>query len=70
MHFSQSSWPPVRPPFPAPDCSFVPGWTQQGEVCSYDAETLFDYMNGNSEGYFVYGFTLMKGVICVNAVGD
>ena len=27
-------------------------------------------MNGNSEGYFAYGFTLMKGVTCVNAAGD
>jgi hypothetical protein len=55
---------------PAPDCSAVPGWTQQGEARRYDPETLFDYMNGNSEGYFAYGFTLMKGVTCVNAAGD
>ena len=57
-------------PFPAPDCSAVPGWTQQGPERSYDSETLFDYMNGNSEGYFAYGFTLMKGVTCVNSAGD
>jgi len=57
-------------PFPAPDCSAVSGWTQQGEARTYDSETLFDYMNGNSEGYFAYGFTLMKGVTCVNAAGD
>jgi hypothetical protein len=56
-------------PFPAPDCS-VPGFSPQGEARSYDPETLFDYMNGNSEGYFAYGFTLMKGVTCVNAAGD
>jgi hypothetical protein len=56
--------------FPAPDCSVVAGWTQQGESRSYDPETLFDYMNGNSEGYFAYGFTVMKGVTCVNPAGD
>jgi hypothetical protein len=56
--------------FPAPDCALVAGWTQQGETRSYDTETLFDYMNGNSEGYFAYGFTVMKGVTCVNAAGD
>jgi hypothetical protein len=56
--------------FPVPDCSLAPGWTRQGEVRSYDTETLFDYMNGNSEGYFAYGFTMMKGVTCVNAAGD
>jgi Family of unknown function (DUF6599) len=56
--------------FPAPDCGVVSGWTQQGDSRSYDVETLFDYMNGNSEGYFAYGFTTMKGVTCVNAAGD
>jgi hypothetical protein len=57
-------------PFPTPDCSLVPGWTPQGEARSFDTETLFDYMDGNSEGYFAYGFTVMKGVTCVNAAGD
>jgi hypothetical protein len=57
-------------PFAVPDCAAVPGWTQQGPERSYDPETLFDYMDGNSEGYFAYGFTLMKGVTCVNAAGD
>jgi hypothetical protein len=55
---------------PAPDCSLVSGFSQQGEARSYDTETLFDYMNGNSEGYFAYGFTVMKGVTCVNAAAD
>ncbi len=57
-------------PFPAPDCAVVPGWKQQGEARSYDAENLFDYMNGASEGYFSYGFTLMKGTSCADAAGD
>jgi hypothetical protein len=61
--------PAASAPFPEPDCA-VPGWTQRGEIRSFDAETLFDYMNGNSEGYFAYGFTLMKGVTCTNAAGD
>ena len=55
---------------PAPDCGIVPGWIQKGEARSYDTETLFDYMNGNSEGYFAYGFTVMKGVTCANEDGD
>ncbi|HXK09160.1 MAG TPA: DUF6599 family protein [Vicinamibacteria bacterium] len=55
--------------FPTPDCA-VPGWTVQGPARSYDRETLFDYMDGNSEGYFAYGFTLMQGVTCVNAASD
>ena len=62
--------PAVAGPFPAPDCGSVPGWTQQGETRRFDPETLFDYMDGNSEGYFSYGFTEMQGVSCVNAAGD
>jgi hypothetical protein len=56
--------------FPVPDCSAVPGWTQAGPARSFEPETLFDYMNGNSEGYFAYGFALMRGVTCVNTAGD
>jgi hypothetical protein len=56
--------------WPAPDCSSVPGWTQAGPARSFEPDTLFDYMNGNSEGYFAYGFALMRGVTCVNAKGD
>jgi hypothetical protein len=58
------------PAFPAPDCALVPGWIQDGEARSYDIETLFDYVDGKAEGYFVYGFALMKGVTCTNAAGD
>jgi hypothetical protein len=56
--------------FPAPDCSRGPGWTQAGPARTFEPDTLFDYMNGNSEGYFAYGFTLMRGVTCVDAAGD
>jgi hypothetical protein len=56
--------------FPVPDCALVPGFSQQGETRAFDPETLFDYMNGNSEGYFAYGFTRMQGVTCTNAAGD
>ena len=62
--------PAAAPAFPVPDCGAVPGWTQEGVTRRYDTETLFDYMDGNSEGYFSYGFTLMQGVTCVNPAGD
>jgi Family of unknown function (DUF6599) len=48
----------------APSCSLVPGWTQQGPARSYDAENLFEYMDGNAEGYVLYGFDNMHGVSC------
>jgi hypothetical protein len=47
-----------------PDCSIVPGSKQQGEARQFDTDTLYEYMNGNSEGYFLYGFRKMYGVTC------
>jgi hypothetical protein len=58
------------PGFPAPDCTLVAGWTGKGPVRTFEPDTLFDYMDGNAEGYFAYGFALMKGVTCVNEAGD
>ncbi|HTS28381.1 MAG TPA: DUF6599 family protein [Bryobacteraceae bacterium] len=48
-----------------PTCTLVPGWTQQGEERSYQAENLFEYMDGNAEGYVLYGFQSMRGVTCL-----
>jgi len=50
-----------------PACSLVPGWTQQGDARSYQAENLFEYMDGNAEGYVLYGFQSMRGVTCVKS---
>jgi hypothetical protein len=47
-----------------PDCSLVAGWPQQGPVRTYEADNLFEYMNGNAEGYLIYQFQRMKGVTC------
>jgi hypothetical protein len=49
---------------PAPSCGLVPGWTQHGEPRTYTAENLFEYMDGNAEGYLIYGFRKMLGVTC------
>jgi hypothetical protein len=48
-----------------PACTLVPGWAQQGDARSYQAENLFEYMDGNAEGYVLYGFQSMRGVTCV-----
>jgi hypothetical protein len=48
----------------APSCGVVAGWAQKGEARSYIADTLFEYMNGNAEGYLIYGFAKMQGVTC------
>lgn len=47
-----------------PDCSLVPGWPQQGPLRTFEADNLFEYMNGNAEGYLLYQFQRMKGVTC------
>jgi hypothetical protein len=47
-----------------PRCDVVPGWSQAGAARTYAADTLYDYMDGNSEGYLIYGFKQMRGVTC------
>jgi hypothetical protein len=42
----------------------VPGWTQTGPDRVYESQNLFEYMDGNAEGYLVYGFLKMQGVTC------
>jgi|WetSurMetagenome_2_1015567.scaffolds.fasta_scaffold53400_2 hypothetical protein len=49
---------------PLPACTAVPGWSQQGQARAYDADNLFEYMDGNAEGYLLYHFVGMKGITC------
>lgn len=51
-------------PAQKPDCSVVPGWSQHGPARSFEPENLFEYMNGNAEGYLLYRFVRMQGVTC------
>jgi len=48
----------------APSCSLVAGWSQKGDARSYEPDNLFEYMDGNAEGYLLYGFQNMHGVTC------
>jgi hypothetical protein len=52
-----------------PRCDQAPGWAQQGAARAYEASNLFEYMDGNAEGYLLYGFVAMHGVTCVHG-GD
>ncbi len=45
-------------------CDALPGFTQDGKSRMYEGESLFEYMDGNSEGYLAYGFVRMHGVTC------
>lgn len=55
---------------PPPDCSAAAGFRQKGATRTYSTDTLFEYMNGNSEGYFAYGFRQMRGVTCTDGKLD
>jgi hypothetical protein len=48
----------------APACNLVPGWTAQAAARNYGQDNLFEYMDGNAEGYLLYGFQTMQGVTC------
>lgn len=45
-------------------CSLAPGWTQDGQPRHYTTDNLYEYMDGNSEGYFSYNFQNMHGITC------
>jgi hypothetical protein len=45
-------------------CSLVAGWQQVGALRHFTSDNLYEYMDGNSESYFAYGFTQMQGVTC------
>jgi hypothetical protein len=47
-----------------PHCGAAAGWQQQGPERAYTTDDLFEYMDGNSEGYFIYHFVSMKGISC------
>jgi hypothetical protein len=47
-----------------PQCGAIAGWQQQGSNRAYTSDDLYEYMNGNSEGYFIYRFVNMKGLTC------
>jgi hypothetical protein len=52
-----------------PDCNLFAGWQQHGAARLFEGDNLFEYMDGNSEGYLVYGFVRMRGVTCTKT-GD
>jgi Family of unknown function (DUF6599) len=55
---------PVLKAAPPPSCDVFPGSQAAGPVYEYNVDTLFEYMDGQSEGYFSYGFNKLTGVTC------
>ncbi len=48
------------------NCQLVPGWKQSGPKREYVADNLYEYMDGNAEGYLLYGFMRMQGITCTS----
>jgi hypothetical protein len=48
------------------NCQLVPGWQQSGTKREYTADNLYEYMDGNAEGYLLYGFARMQGITCTS----
>jgi hypothetical protein len=46
------------------DCHVVPGWEQEGTARTFVAANLFEYVDGNAEGYLAYGFVQLRNVTC------
>lgn len=52
-----------------PECSLVPGFKQPAKAYSYTPDNLFEYMNGNAEGFIIYRLVKMNGVSCESSAG-
>ena len=48
------------------DCGVVPGWEPRGTSETYEPDNLFDYMNGNAEGYLIYDFRRLWTITCTS----
>ncbi len=57
-------WAAAKDQAVTPSCTLAPGWTQDGQPRHYTTDNLFEYMDGNSEGYFSYNFQNMHGITC------
>jgi len=52
-----------------PSPGFSEGWIMEGKVNSYTKDTLYEYINGESELYFPYGFEIVGSALYLKA-GD
>jgi hypothetical protein len=48
----------------AADCRLAAGWEQDGASRTFVADNLFEYLDGDAEGYLIYGFVRLKNVTC------
>jgi len=46
------------------DCRLAAGWEQDGATRIFLADNLFEYLDGDAEGYLIYGFVRLQNVTC------
>ena len=46
------------------DCRILAGWKQDGASRVFDAENLYEYLDGEAEGYLIYGFVRLQNTTC------
>jgi hypothetical protein len=46
------------------DCRLVSGWNQDGPARTFGPDNLFEYVDGDANGYLIYGFTALQNVTC------
>ena len=46
------------------DCRLVAGWEQNGASRTFQADNLFEYVDGDAEGYLIYDFLQMQNLTC------
>jgi hypothetical protein len=46
------------------DCGLVAGWKQDEPSRTFQADNLFEYLDGDAEGYLIYGFVRLQNVTC------
>ncbi|MCX5719000.1 MAG: hypothetical protein NT055_03385 [Nitrospirae bacterium] len=54
---------PIESVLPSP--GFSEGWVMEGKVNSYTKDTLYEYIDGESELYFPYGFEIVGSALYV-----
>jgi hypothetical protein len=46
------------------DCRFVPGWEQAAASRTFNSDNLFEYLDGDAEGFLIYDFLRMQNLTC------
>ena len=53
-----------------PDAGDIEGWKKDGEVLSYAADDLWEYINGSAERFLEYDFEMVLAQHYLNTAGE